>query len=251
MFNTAGEMIPFFITATLLTVIFIFFLIVSLVRLKDRQMKKEHQLLHALIGEKERSMHAISIEIHDNINQMLSLARMTLKMIDKYAVPEQKKYIQESGNILDSAIGDLRNISHSLNADYLRNRGLYEALQEDVHWLNETKNISCFLDIEEIPKSFDKDTELMMIRIAQEAINNVLKHANAQQLNIHLKYGLDEFQMAIRDDGSGFNPDSQRAGVGLESINQRSRIIKGTINITSAPGSGTLILLTILDPVYA
>lgn len=250
MFNSAGTMIPFFITVTLLTVIFIFFLVVALVRLKNRQIKKEHQLLHALIGEKERSMHAISVEIHDNINQMLSLARMSLRMINKHAVPEQKKYIEESGNILDSAIGSLRNISHSLNADYLKNRGLYDALQEEVNWLNEAKIISCLLDIEAVPKSFEKDTELMMIRIAQEAINNVLKHANAQQLDIRLKYGTDEFQMAIRDNGSGFNTEAKRTGVGLQSIYQRGRIINGHIEITSAIGNGTQVLLTISNPVY-
>lgn len=247
MFNTENDMIPLFITATLLTVIFIFFLIASLLRLKNRQIKKERELLHALIGERERTMYTISTEIHDNISQMLHLARMTLAMINKHAVPEQKKYITESGNILDSAIGDLSNISHSLNSEYLKSRGLYESLREEVNWLNTIKKITCSLQIQGVPVSFRPDTELMIIRIAQEAIHNTLKHAHADNLYIRLDYGADTFQISIRDNGSGFLvlPQAPVSGVGMQSMLQRSKMINGHLDIQSMTGTGTKIILTL------
>jgi len=90
----------------------------------------------------------------------------------------------------------------------------------------------------------------MIIRIAQEAINNSLKHANARHLHIYIKYGMNEFQMAIKDDGVGFELAPQRSGVGLQSIYQRARVINGDIEVKSVPGNGTEILLTIANPVY-
>lgn len=251
MFNIEKEMIPFFITATLLTVIFIFFLIASLVHLRSRQIRKERELLHALIGERERTMETISAEIHDNINQMLYLGRMALKMIKKHSVPQQEKYITESENILDSVIGDLKNISHSLNSDYLKNRGLYESLIEEVNWVNTTKKLNCSIEQTGDLRYFLPDTELMIIRIAQEAIHNSLKHAHAQQLQIQLDYGKEEFRMSITDDGSGFSmePGILGAGIGLQNIYRRSRIINAHIEVKSAIGKGTQIILTIPMPV--
>lgn len=252
MFNIEEEMIPFFMTATLLTVIFIFFMIVSFVRLKNRQIRKEHQLLQALIGERERTMYTISVEIHDNINQMLSLARMALKMTNRFAVPEQEKYIAESGKMLDNAINDLRNISHSLNSTYLKSRGLHESLLEEAKWVNITKKLNCSLEVKGALRSFDQDTELMLIRIAQEAIHNTLKHSKAENLHIDLKYEKDLFEMRIKDDGSGFkiDPRAPWVGVGLESIYERSRIINSNIEIKSELNTGTEILLVIPNPGY-
>lgn len=253
MFNIEEEMIPFFITATLLTIIFIFFMMVSFVRLKNKQIKKEHELLHALIGERERTMYTISVEIHDNINQMLNLASMTLKIIRKHAVPEQQKYIVETGNMLDNAIGDLRNISHSLNSDYLKSRGLYESLKEMERWVNITRELSFSLEVKGEVKLMEQDKELMLIRIAQEAVNNTLKHAQAEHLSIYLIYEPDQFRMIVKDDGTGFkvNPGSPWEGVGLQSIYERSRIIKSNIEVQSVPSEGTAIVLTLANPRYA
>jgi two-component system NarL family sensor kinase len=252
MFNIEEKLIPFFLTATLLTVIFIFFMIVSFVRLKNRQIKKEHQLMRALVEERERTMYTISVEIHDNINQMLSLATMGLKMVQRLAVPEQEKYITQTRKMLDDAMNDLRTISHSLNATYLTARGLYESLADMVKSVNDSRNISCVLDVEGQVQSFAQDMELMIIRIAQEAVQNTLKHAKAKHIHILLDYQKQEFSMKIKDDGCGFQINSSPpwAGVGLQSMYERSRIIKGTIILSSTPELGTELWLRVTSPPY-
>lgn len=252
MFSDANDrtLVTFFISATLLTVIFVFFLIASLVRLRSRQRKKEEQLLHALINERERTMSTVSAEIHDNVNQALSLAKMALKMANKHAVTEQHKYMAQCEQMLSAAIGDLRSISHSLNTEYIKNRGLLETLEEMVKWVNVSKDISCKLAVEGDYQPFNPDIELMIIRIAQEAIQNTIKHANAQQFSIALNYNKNAFQMQIIDDGSGFviDPEAPWTGVGLQSMYERSRIIQGHMDINSIQGNGTTITLHLENP---
>ncbi|WP_118953085.1 sensor histidine kinase [Taibaiella helva] len=246
MLSVEAGLVPVFITMTMLSTAFIFFLIAALVRLKGNQMKKERQLLKAIAEERERTMLSISAEIHDNVNQVLSLARMSLKMIGKFAIPEQEKYIGESGRMLDTAMGDLRNISHSLNSGYLKERGLLASLEEEVKWVNISKNIHCTLEIEGAFRSLDRDMELMIIRIAQEAIHNTLRHARASNLVIRLQYQEQSLTMVLKDDGKGFtiDPQSPWKGLGLHSMYERSRIIGGTIAIDSGEG-GTAITLTV------
>lgn len=250
-FNNDNNLILLFITMTLLTVIFIFFLIGSMIRLKSRQVKREEELLLALIEERERTMNTISAEIHDNINQVLSLARMSVRMIEKTALQEQQQYIAECGSILDMAIGDLRNISHSLNATYLKNRGLIESLQEEIKWINLSKSIHCTLNVEGHFIPMAEDTELMVIRIGQEAIQNVVKHSKAQHLWIEIEYGKSSFTMSISDDGTGFETEAEApysSGMGLQSMQERCKMIKGDIDISSVKGLGTKIVLRLNDP---
>lgn len=97
---------------------------------------------------------------------------------------------------------------------------------------------------------FKPDIELMIIRIAQEAIQNTIKHANAQQFSIALDYNKIGFQMQIIDDGSGFviDPEAPWTGVGLQSMYERSRIIQGNMDINSIQGEGTTITLRLENP---
>lgn len=241
------NLVPFFVTGTLLMVVFVFFLIVFLIVQKAKQNRQENEMLYARIDEKERTMQTISMEIHDNVNQMLNLTRMTLRMINKYAVPEQVPLLEQAGNILDNLIIDVHNISHTLNTEYLKKRGLIESLQQDVNWANISKKIECSLDIQGNHIAFPPEKELMLVRIAQEAINNTLKHSNATRLEIQLNYTGKEFKMSIADNGSGFNfdPDAPVTGVGLQSMHQRTRIIDGKLTFKSMVGSGTTVILTV------
>lgn len=95
MYKIEEILIPVFIMATLLTVIFIFFVFATLVRLKSKKNKKEHDSLKAINEERERTMQAISIEIHNNVNQTLGLALLTLNMLNKTDEDKRKKYIKD------------------------------------------------------------------------------------------------------------------------------------------------------------
>ena len=158
-------MIPFAIAITLMTVIFIFGLIGVLILAKAKQNKKRREYLLSVIEEKERTMYSISLEVHDNLTQMLSVARLNLHMLADEVGPEHVGAVQKVGEVLDKAIVDTHNISHSLNPDYLKNRGLLASLEDEVSWVNTSRSIRCSLVVEGAFNRMESQVELMLFRI--------------------------------------------------------------------------------------
>jgi len=249
MFDFKNDFVGLFITVTILTVVFVFFLIGTLVRLKYNQTKKQRQMFKALIEERERTMYTISTEIHDNVNQELNLVRMTLRVVERQATGNQANHLKEMGIMLDNVIEELRNIGHTLNSDYVKKKGIYDFLETELNRINITQKLNCHLEVEGYTKSFDQDTELIVVRIAQEVIQNSLKHAKAKNLTVYLNYSAKLFEMQIKDDGYGFPIDKKSDGIGIQSIYNRSKIINGALKINSG-NDGTEVTLTIPGPKY-
>lgn len=240
-------MIPFIIAMSLMTVIFIFGLVVFLITFQKKQNRKNKQYLKALIEEKENTMMSISMEIHDNINQMLSVVRMNMHMLEETAIPANVPMVQHISHVLDVLIFDSQNIAHSLNPQYVKNNGFITSLQEEAKWLNTTNRIKCHVDIEGERKDMPDQTGLMVFRIAQEALHNVLKYAEADSVGVSLHFGPTDFEMRVTDSGKGINLGSEtyKKGIGMDSIKQRAKIVNGQVEILSVPGSGTTVILNI------
>lgn len=243
---TDDSLVPFFVTITLLMVVFVFFLIITLIIQKNKQNRQANELLQIQVKERDRTMSLVSVEIHDNVSQMLSLTRMTLRMIGKHAVQEQRPLLEQAGSMLDNLIVDTRNISHSLNTDYLKNKGLPEFLNREVNWINASKGIACSLETAGYLDQLSAEEELMVIRIAQEAIQNTIKHAEATHLHIGIDSKEGIFKMTVTDNGKGFTHNSGEisGGLGLQSMYQRAQIIKARLDIQSA-GTGTTLTLKV------
>ena len=234
-------MIPFAIAITLMTVIFIFGLIGVLILAKAKQNKKRREYLLSVIEEKERTMYSISLEVHDNLTQMLSVARLNLHVLADEVEPEHVGAVQKVGEVLDKAIVDTHNISHSLNPDYLKNRGLLASLEDEVSWVNTSRSIRCSLVVEGAFNRMESQVELMLFRIAQEAIQNGLKHSEATEITVRLAYDDAAFKMTISDNGKGFDVDNDKLkqGVGVLGMRHRAKIAGGALDIFAEPGKGT------------
>ena len=241
MFPLDSKMIPFAIAITLMTVIFIFCLIGVLILAKAKQNKKRREYLLSVIEEKERTMYSISLEVHDNLTQMLSVARLNLHMLADEVGPEHVGAVQKVGEVLDKAIVDTHNISHSLNPDYLKNRGLLASLEDEVSWVNTSRSIRCSLVVEGAFNRMESQVELMLFRIAQEAIQNGLKHSEATEITVRLAYDDAAFKMTISDNGKGFDVDNDKLkqGVGVLGMRHRAKIAGGALDIFAEPGKGT------------
>jgi len=221
---------------------FLIAMVILMERLKSEQATKA---LKSTIEEQERMMKAISEEVHDNFNQMLNLAVMSIHMI-----PETKdnlEYKTNSIQILKTLIADAQYISRSLNSELLKRTGLKQSLNQIALWVNLSKKIECTVTITGKKTESDPETELMAVRITQEAINNAIKYARAKNLGITLHYGEQNMQLTILDDGLGFDFHSGdfKEGVGIQSMRQRASVIQGTLEIISKKGFGTTIKLTV------
>ena len=240
-------MIPFMITVTLMTVIFIFGLVVFLITIQKRQHRKSREYLQDLVAEKDRTMQLISLEVHDNVNQMLNLVHFNLFWMKNNPAADHVSLVKQTSEMVNTLILDTNNIAHTLNTEYLKEKGLINSMKEEVRWVNESKKIDCKLFINGITRKFEPQVEVTVFRIAQEAINNVIKHAEADIINIAMAYEKERFSMVVSDNGKGFDYGNGRykKSVGMSSMSRRAIAVNGQLSIESSLGNGTNVLLDI------
>lgn len=239
------------IAGTLLMLLFVTLQVISLVfyrrRFNRHHFEKQH-LLAANLEEGERTMGQIAKEIHDNIGQIAHFLRMTLRRIAKTSDENEKSRLTiNANNLTDLIVRQTRHIGNSLNSDFIKRRGFLNVLQDDLEFIRTTENITCYIEFTGEQKAIQPDKELVIYRIAQEAIHNILKHAKATQINFKIEFREKEFIMQIKDNGIGFDQDDvlKNGGTGLMNMKQRAQLLNAGFNIKSEPGVETLVTLTV------
>lgn len=221
---------------------------------KRHAIEKEHiksnfrqELLKAQLEIQEQTFTHVSQEIHDNIGQVLSFVKLSLGTASQLGEVEKDERIAESKELVARAITDLRDLSKSLSSDSFSAKGFVPAIKTEVERINKSKLVKATFKQEGKAISAGEQAELVLFRILQETINNTLKHANAECLNITLQYAPDLLTLTIADDGSGFDKDEaiSRNGSGLRNIRNRANLIGATVEIKSAAGSGSEITVSL------
>ena len=247
-----SNMLPFFVSGTLILILFVFYIIFILILYKNRQLRmvKEHKdkLVKARIEEHEKAMNALSAELHDNINQKLHLSRRQMGNIRRRATDDlQLEIIEVTTALLDDLIGQVGDISHSLNTNLVRQTGLKLTLEKEAAQINNT-GLSCRVLTQGSLELLEEDQELNLSRIVQEALQNILKHADARAVEIKLSVIDDQLLLSIEDDGKGFKPNAEllsTSSLGLNGMITRATAIGATLDIRASPGMGTRITLSL------
>ena len=248
--SVVASMVLFLVLATI-----ILWFVFSYLRRRRRQEQQllelrqqfQEQSLKSQLEIQEQTFDAISQEIHDNVGQILSLAKVQVNIIlqtDRHQ-PDLLEAIREN---IGKALSDLRDLSSSLNSEQLRSRGLLEAIMQETDRINRTGSISVKVDVEGIYRDIQPQRKLIVFRIVQESLQNCLKHAQARNIGILCNYNPQDLTIQIRDDGVGFDPaavSGEGTGQGLTNIRTRVRLTGGDHFIQSAPREGTKITLTI------
>ena len=215
---------------------------------KEQKFLFQNELQNSRIELQEHILDEVSKEIHDNVGQVLSLVKLHLyKLRSQVADGAASQLIENSSGLLDKAIDDLRLISHSKNTGMAAQAVLEDSLRRELDYITHLRNMEGLLDSEGVQTDFSPDHTLLIYRIAQEALNNAVKHARCSRISIHLAYMQDSFTMTITDNGDGFdsNKISRKNGIGLSHMRHRAKLLSGSLNIKSAPGNGTVIVLNI------
>jgi signal transduction histidine kinase len=209
----------------------------------------EKHLLQSRLETQEQSFRYFSEEVHDNVGQVLSVIGMHLYQLQsEYAGERATRLVQESSELLNKAISDLRTISHTLKGQYFSKAGLLEALRTEIEYINFVKSPLCRLEIIGDPVEMSPDRQTLLFRIIQETIGNALKHAKPTSILIVLEYNNDILTVSITDNGKGFDLDSQDetiTGLGLANMQLRAKLLGGDLKIQSKEGKGTTLSLTI------
>lgn len=204
--------------------------------------KFEMEKLNSQLEIQEQTLKHISGEIHDNIGQILSLVGLQLSTL---TTTNEDKLAHTSG-LLNKAISDLRDLSKSLDTDRITSIGIVEAVGYELQLLEKTgkykTNFVSDGDFEEL----STDKTIIIYRIIQEVINNIIKHAKADTISIHIGGNQTESFFIIRDNGIGFVSDElSYKGLGLKNITNRAALVGGKATIDSIPNEGTMIKFNI------
>lgn len=236
-----------FVLIIIMTTIYIFFYRKKTELLFDRQKKEaqfEQELASAIIEMKETTLSYIGQELHDDLGQKMSVAKLLINQSIENANEEQKPTLEEISNVIGESIKDLRNLSKSFISEQVEKLGLVESIEKESKRITKLKLLNIdFQHNTDLVKIKPKDS-LILFRIIQESINNVLKHSKAKTLLIILEDSLQALKISLKDDGIGFKTNHIKSkGTGLLSIKKRARLINTKIFIFSKTGEGTEIIL--------
>ncbi|UZX16653.1 sensor histidine kinase [Thermus sp. PS18] len=189
------------------------------------------ELAGRLLATQEEERRRVGRELHDGVGSLLTAALLTLKVAEKHPekLPEARKRVAE-------ALEEVRRLSRELRMPLLDDLGLKEALSR---YLEEYRQhglqVEAELDLPRLPK----EKEVALFRVVQEALTNVLRHAQARRVSVRLWQEGDRLFGVVRDDGRGFDPEITPPSVGLLGMQERIQSLGGSFALYSKPGQGT------------
>jgi len=203
------------------------------------------ELLHAQIEIQEQTLKNISQEIHDNIGQTLSLAKLNLNTLQVKKEEEADSKIENTKELVSKAIVDLRHLSKSLNTDSILSAGLLKAIEHELLQVQKAGSFAASLQIKGNPFRLDPQKELILFRIMQEGINNIIKHSAARTIHVHVHFHPGRMELQLCDDGNGFEQaeatSDMNSGSGIRNMKSRAILIGGDLEIKSNKNKGTII----------
>lgn len=217
----------------------------------------DKQVLESKLEIQEQTLKNISQEIHDNIGQVLSLAKLNINTMNCDDPAALQMKISDSKHLISKAIQDLRDLSRSLNTDYVVEMGLLRSVEYELELIKRAGTIETLFRVEGIPYRLEQQQELILFRIVQEILHNIIKHARATLIDVLVQFEPALFTLTVKDNGIGFDAGKLEAadysgfGLGIRNMHSRAAMINTGFALSSRAGEGVAIVLQlpILNPV--
>ncbi|MBS1563238.1 MAG: PAS domain S-box protein, partial [Bacteroidetes bacterium] len=212
-----------------------------------QEVDKQKIIAQAVVDAQEKERAEIGKDLHDNVNQILSTAKLYLELA-KSDVNQREALIKRSADSIFNAINEIRSISKALVPPSVKDLGLIDSVKDLVESLNMTKALRVkFVHRGDFENVISDKQKLMLFRIIQEQVNNVLKHAEAGKLQIELAMHEKQISLTVEDNGKGFELDKvkYKKGVGLSNIESRVSLFDGKVTIITAPGKGCKLFIQV------
>jgi signal transduction histidine kinase len=215
-------------------------------QLIDQEIQKQKQLMQATIDGQEKERREIGRELHDNISQYLTTTRLYLEVAKEKAEGEILKMINQAHKGMLDIVNEIRQLSQSLIPPSLSDIGLAESILDICTPLENTHAFNIDFEYNYFNEALLPDNmKLMLFRIIQEQINNIIRHAGADTIQIRLRTGEGKMTLSVADNGKGFDMKSVKKGLGFDNINNRASLFGGNVRVDAAPGKGCIIQVTI------
>lgn len=222
-------------------------------KIDDLEKEKQLTATEAVLKGEEQERTRLAKDLHDGLGGMLSGIKHSLSSIQGNLImtPDNARAFERSIDMLDSSIGEMRRVAHNMMPEILIKYGLDTALKEFCGDIDRSGVIHVNYQSVGMQKAaIDQTTAVTIYRIAQELVNNTIKHAQAKNILVQLHQSAQEKLLAItiEDDGKGFDTSilDRPGGIGWQSIKNRVEFLKGRIDIQSSAGKGTSVLIEII-----
>ncbi|NAS30066.1 histidine kinase [Flavobacteriaceae bacterium R38] len=215
-----------------------------LIEKEEQKRYFEEELSKAQNEIQEQTLKNISWELHDNVGQLLSVAKMQLNMLQADLSEDHQKRLKEASDVLGKGLTEMRQLSRTLNTDYVSNLGLQDSLEAEVNRFKRMNFLRIEYDHQGEAVSINEKDEIIIFRIFQECFSNCIKYSKATLLNIQIQFREKELFVSATDNGVGFDLDKESKGSGLMNMRKRAELIGAKLSITSQKDQGVSVTLT-------
>ena len=198
----------------------------------------------AALRAQEEERARVARDLHDEVNQSLTGLLLRLEAVREAAPPELEPQLAETRALANQAMGELLSLARQLRPTALDDLGLAAAIAGQVEQVRrpgleaELSGGGDFSDL-------DSDVQLVVYRVAQEALTNAARHSEAERLTVRLRHAGDGVELEVADDGRGFAFEQSERGLGIAGMRERALLIGAELTIESRPGHGTTVRLTV------
>ncbi|MDP5081398.1 MAG: sensor histidine kinase [Winogradskyella sp.] len=208
---------------------------------------KEQELISidAMIEGQEKERQRIANDLHDDLGGLMATVKLHFNALKDNNSPE---LYSKTNSLIDEAYQKVRSVAHAKNSGVIAKEGLLKAVQDMADKVTLSNTISIEVLDYGLDNRLENSLELTLFRIIQELITNVIKHAEATEVTIHLTNHDDLINIMVEDNGKGFDPNQitkTKAGMGISSIDKRIAHLDGQFTIESEKNKGTTIIIDI------
>jgi len=221
-----------------------------LVERLEAEQEFQEELTNSQLEIQEQTCKNIAWELHDNVGQLLSVANLQLNMLLNVSPENIQDQINETKDVIVATVEEVRSLSKTLNTEVILSNGLVKSLEVELGRFNRLNFLQADLKIEGEGQVLKNEDEIIIFRILQEYFSNVIKHARANKLFVHLCYTNHKLEINVSEDGVGFNTAQKKHTSGLQNMKSRAQIIGAYFQLTSKLNEGTQLQLIYPYPTH-
>jgi two-component system NarL family sensor kinase len=212
----------------------------------------DQELLRSRLEIQSQAFESISRELHDNVGTLISIALVHIKSLPSGLQETEKQKIMEADDLLNEAMDTLRDISRSIHPENIGRLGWQQSFIAELERIRKTNMFTVNYSQEGEPVQIQLEKQVIIFRILQESLNNIVRHSNGNHINSHICFSGGEVNITITDDGVGFDEDPANLvgdGSGIRNMISRAAMLPAILTIKNGPTSGGMVSLTYKESV--
>lgn len=207
----------------------------------------DRELLRAHLEIQSQAFESISRELHDNVGTLISIAMVHMRSLS-VAETEREK-MSEVDSLLNEAMDSLRDISRSINPENINRLGWQKSFIAELDRIRKINLFKVHYSEEGLPFAIELQKQIILFRILQETLNNIVKHSGGNQVRAQVRFLNNRVAISIKDDGKGFQTtDLPGERSGIRNMRSRAAMLPASLEIESEVGNGTTVTLSYVEP---